>query len=149
MLATRWQPMSSMWTEMNRLQEEMDRLFGRLGWNGPRRFAQLAYPALNMWEDDNNLYVEAELPGFELSDIEITVTGDNQLSLRGERKQPELENATWHRQERGYGSFSRVIELPQHVDADKVSAEFKHGVLTVTLPKREEVKPRRIEVKTA
>ena len=144
MLATRWEP-RNIWAEMNRLRDEMDRLFGR--WNGPRRFSDSVYPPLNLWEDDDNLYVEAELPGFELSDLEITVTGDNQLSIKGERKPPEVEGATWHRQERGYGSFSRMIELPEHVDPDKVSAEFKHGVLTVTMPKREEARPRRIEVK--
>ena len=143
MLATRWEP-RSLWSEMNRLRDEMDRLFGS---NGLRRFSTSVYPPLNLWEDDNNLFVEAELPGFELSELDITVTGDNQLSIKGERKQPEMEKGTWHRQERGYGSFSRLIELPQHVDADKVSAEFKHGVLTVTMPKKEEAKPRRIEVK--
>jgi HSP20 family protein len=134
-----------MWSEMNRLQEEMDRLFGR--GNGVRRFGRWAYPPLDLWEDDNSLYVEAELPGFELSELDITVAGENQLSIKGERKQPEVEGATWHRQERGYGSFNRMIELPEHVDADKVSAEFKHGVLTVTMPKKEEAKARRIEVK--
>ena len=104
------------------------------------------YPPLNLWEDDNNLYVEAELPELELTDLEIFVNGDNQLSIKGERKQPEQEKGTWHRQERGHGSFSRVGELPQYVDSEKVTAEFKHGVLTITLPKREEAKARRIEV---
>lgn len=144
MLPTRWQP-RSIWSEMNRLQEEMDRLFGR--GNDLRRLGRWAYPPLNLWEDDDNLYVEAELSGFELSELDITVTGDNHLAIKGERKEPELEGTTWHRQERGYGSFHRMIELPEHVDPDKVLAEFKHGVLTVTMPKREEAKPRRIEVK--
>lgn len=141
-MLTRWQP----WSEMNRLQEEMNRVFDRWG-NGSRTFAERVYPPLNLWEDENTLYVEAELPGFELNELEIYVTGENQLSLKGQRKQPELENGAWHRQERGYGSFSRTIELPSQVDNEKVSAEFKNGVLTVSLPKREEVKPRRIEVK--
>ena len=102
-----------------------------------------------LWEDDNNLYVEAELPELELSDLEIFVNGDNQLSIKGERKQPERENGMWHRRERGHGSFSRMGELPQYVDSDKVTAEFKHGVLTITLPKRKEAKARRIEVKAS
>lgn len=146
-MLTRWQPFSDMRSEMSRLHNEMNRLFERWGNGGPRLFTRNAYPPLNLWEDDNHLFVEAELPGFEMSDLEIYVTGENQLSLKGERKQPELQGGAWHRQERGYGSFNRLVELPTGVDSDKVSAEFKNGVLTVTLPKREEVKPRRIEVK--
>ncbi|GIW94189.1 MAG: molecular chaperone Hsp20 [Pirellulaceae bacterium] len=144
MLMTRWDP-RSIWSELNRMHEEMERLLSGNGWRG-FEFG-VGFPALNVWKDDNNLYVEAELPGFELSDLEIVVTGDRQLSIKGERKQPEIKNGTWHRQERYYGSFSRMIELPESVDPDKVTAELKLGVLTVTLPKREEAKPRRIEVK--
>ncbi|MFV2065450.1 MAG: Hsp20/alpha crystallin family protein [Pirellulales bacterium] len=144
MLATRWEP-QGMWSEMNRIRDEMECLFGR--GNGTRRYAYTVYPPINLWEDDGNLFVEAELPGLELSELEITVTGDNQLSIKGERMQPEVECGTWHRQERGYGSFSRLIELPEHVDPANVSAEFKHGVVTITLPKKEEAKPRKIEVK--
>ena len=136
-----------MWPEMNRLQGEMEQWARRAGTNDPRRSAHNVYPPLNLWEDDDNLYVEAELPELELSDLEIFVTGDNQLSIKGERKQPERENGMWHRQERGHGGFSRVGELPQYVDSDKVTAESKLGVLTITLPKREEAKARRIEVK--
>ena len=148
-MLTSWQPWSDVWGEMSRLHDEMNRLFDRWGGNGPRQFAHGVYPLLNLWDDDEHLYVEAELPGLELSDLEMYVTGENQLSLKGERKQPGLTGGTWHRQERGFGAFSRVIELPCAVDSDHVSAEFKHGVLTVTLPKREEVKPRRIEVKAS
>ena len=143
MLGTRIEP----WAEMNRLRNEMDRVFGRYGGGQPRRFGASAFPAVNAWEDDDNLYVEAELPGFELDDLEMYVTGENQLSIKGQRKQPQLEGGTWHRQERGFGTFSRIIELPAAVDSEKVDAEFKLGVLRITLPKREEVKPRRIEVK--
>ena len=147
MLTTRWQPFGLVWPEMNRMQEEMEQRSRRAGINDPHRSAQSVYPPLNLWEDDNNLYVEAELPELELSDLEIFVTGDNQLSIKGERKQPERENGMWHRQERGHGKFSRAGELPQYVDSDTVTAEVKHGVLTVTLPKREEAKARQIEVK--
>jgi len=134
---------------MNRLQDEMEQWLRRAGVNDPRRFAHRVYPPLNLWEDDNNLYVEAELPELELTDLEIFVNGDNQLSIKGERKQSQQQEGMWHRQERGHGSFSRVGELPQYVDSDKVTAEFKHGVLTITLPKRQEVKARRIEVKAS
>jgi HSP20 family protein len=133
-----------MWSELNRLRDEMERAFAG---NGNRQLNTSVFPALNLWADDGHLYVEAELPGFELSELEIMVSGDNQLTLKGERKPPQHEDGTWHRQERGYGSFSRMIELPDHVDSDQVSAEFKNGVLTITMPKREEAKPRRIEVK--
>ena len=143
---TRWQPFSDVRTEMNRLHEEMNRLFGRYG-NGAREYSPEGYPPLNMWEDENNLYVESELPGLGLNDLEIYVTGENQLSIKGERKHPEMELGTWHRQERGYGSFSRLVELPGAVDSEQVGAEFANGVLTITLPKKEEAKPRRVEVK--
>lgn len=143
MFATRWQPWNEVVSEMNRLQNEMNRLFGRVG-NGARPGA---YPALNVWEDDEKLYVEAELPGMELSDLEIYVNSGNLLTIQGQRKEPETAPGTWHRRERGYGKFSRVFELPAEVQPDKVEAHFRHGVLMVVLPKREEVKPRRIEVK--
>ena len=140
MLATRWEP----WTELNRLSREMDRLFSR-GTSGSVMGVG-SYPALNVWEDDDNLFAEAELPGFCMDDLEIYVTG-NQMTLKGKRKPPEHEGGTWHRQERGYGKFSRMVELPGDIDAENVSAEFKNGVLHITLPKSEAVKPRRIEVK--
>ena len=147
MLTTRSQPFGTVWPEMNRLQEVMEQWLGRLGINDPRQFARSVYPPLNLWEDDNNLYIEAELPELELSDLEIFVDGDNQLSIKGEHKQPEREKGMWHHHERVHGSFSRMGELPQYVDSDKVTAELKHGVLTITLPKRQEAKARRIEVK--
>jgi HSP20 family protein len=131
---------------MNRLRDEMERVFGG---GGIRRALEPVYPPLNLWGNQEMLCVEAELAGFELSDLEITVNGDNQLSIQGERKSPALEGGTWHRQERGFGRFSRTIELPEPVDADKVAAEFCDGVLTITLPKREEAKSRRIKVKSA
>jgi HSP20 family protein len=108
MFTTQWDPRG----EMGRLQNEMNRIFGRVG-DGREFFAPAAYPALNVWQDDDHVYVEAELPGFELNDLVIYVTGANQLSLKGERKQPNLgPKAAWHRQERGYGAFSRVCDLP-------------------------------------
>ena len=149
MLTTRWQLFGTVGPEMNRLQEEMEQWLSRPGMNDPRQFARSVYPPLNLWEDDNNLYVEAELPELELSDLEIFVDGDNQLSIKGEHKQREQEKGMWHRHERGHGSFSRKGELPQYVDSDKVTAELKHGVLTITLPKRQEAKARRIEVKAS
>jgi HSP20 family protein len=147
MLTTRWQRLGTVWPVMNRLQDEMEQWLGRLRMTDPRRSAHSVYPPLNFWEDDDSLYVEAELPELELADLEIFVNDDNQLSIKGERKQPEREDGTWHLRERGYGRFSRTGELPRYVDSDKVTAEFKHGVLTITLPKRKDAKARRVEVK--
>lgn len=148
MLMTRWSPFNDTLREFNRLHDEMNRLFGRFGTDGGTwpTFA-VSYPALNVWEDADNLYTEAELPGMEMNDLEIFVTGDNQLSIKGERKVPQFDKATWHRQERGFGSFARVLTLPVPVDADQVSAELTHGVLTITMPKSAAAKPRRIPVK--
>lgn len=144
---TRWSPLLEMQSEMNRLRNEMDRLFGRFDGAGGRVLAQSEYPPVNLWEDDERVFVEAELPGMKLDDLEIFVTSGNQLTISGERKEPAGNGAAWHRRERGYGRFTRVIELPGAVDEDKVEAQFKLGVLTITLPKREEAKPRRITVK--
>lgn len=146
MLTTRWHPLVDFESDINRIRDEMDRAFGR--YTGRRSpLAPATYPLLNVWEDDDRVYVEAELPGMELEDLEILVHG-NQLTIQGERKAPTNEQAAWHRQERGFGKFSRVIELSADLDQDHVEAQLKHGVLTVNLPKREETKPRRIEIKS-
>ena len=146
---TRWQPLGDVRTDMQRLQNEVSRLLGRfdLG-DAVAAVTGSEYPALTVWEDVDNLYVEAELPGLELDDLEIYVSGGNLLSIQGERKQPEAGSGTWHRQERGFGKFSRVYELPTEVDSDAVQATLKDGVLNATLPKRAEAKPRRISVTT-
>jgi HSP20 family protein len=106
-----------------------------------------AFPALNVWEDGDNFMVEAELPGLGLGDVEVLVVG-NELTIKGERKIEKKEGVSYHRQERGTGSFSRLLRLPVMIDAGKVEASFKDGVLTVRLPKAEAAKPRRIEVKS-
>jgi HSP20 family protein len=141
MLSAYWQPMS----ELSRLRSEMDRVFGRYG-DGHSRGEAQQFPPLNIWEDDETLFVEAELPGFELDDLEIYVTGENLLSISGERKQPAHEQGAWHRLERAFGKFRRTFDLPSDVNSDAVSATFTHGVLTLAMPKSEEVKPRRIKV---
>jgi HSP20 family protein len=150
MLMTRGNRLTSVWDELWRLQREMDRLFESFGSfpsdGGWPRLA-VAYPPLAVWQDENNVYAEAELPGMELSDLEIYVTGGNQLTIKGERKQPALENGVWHRQERGFGSFTRIVTLPVSVDTDRVEARLVHGVLTLTMPKAEEARPRKIAVK--
>lgn len=143
MLATRWEP----WTEMNRLGRELDRIFARAD-RDPSSLPGIAFPAFNAWHDEDHFYIEAELPGFSIGDIEILVTGD-QLTLKGERRPPEIEGGKLMRQECRYGKFSRTMKLAAEVDGGAVSATLRNGVLSVTLPKREVAKPRRVEVKPA
>lgn len=151
-LLTRWQPTENIWEEMTRFQRdmerEMERIFGRWG-VGARPWPALAaaYPLLNMWEDDNHLYAEAELPGIKLEDLEIYVTGEDQLTIKGTRPAAEMEKGTWHRQERGVGTFSRPLTLPIGVDPAKVEARLENGVLTIQMAKTAAAKPKYITVK--
>ena len=130
--------------ELNRLHNEMERLFGQRASSALTRVP--AYPAVNVWEDDDNLYVESEVPGMNLEDFEIFVNDDNQLTLQGERKQPSGNAGTTHREERKHGRFSRIIQLPISVNGNATTAAYKGGVLQFTMPKKEESKPRRIAV---
>lgn len=108
-----------------------------------------AFLAVNVWQNAEAVAVTAELPGVELSDIDITVK-DNVLTLSGERIQPDVTNgATWHRRERSYGKFTRAIRLPFPAESEKVEARFANGVLRVVIGRPEEDKPRRIEIKAA
>jgi HSP20 family protein len=102
---------------------------------------------LNVWEEKDNVLVEAELPGLDLKDLEIYVTGGNQLTIKGQRKPNVPEKGVWHRQERQFGTFSRSLTLPFPVDAEKVDAKLENGVLQVRLAKHESAKPRKIPVK--
>lgn len=135
--------------ELDRLQRQMDRLFQDIsGWERfPRRVG--VYPLVNISEDPDHIYVRAELPGVTPEDLDITLK-DHQLVLRGERKiPPEEKNVNYHRRERESGFFRRVLRLPAQVDPNKVEAACKDGVLTITLAKPEEIKPRQITVKGA
>jgi HSP20 family protein len=135
--------------ELEQLQRQMNRLIGSAFGMGRARGEVGVFPALNLSEDQDNLYVRAELPGVALRDVEIT-THDNNLIVKGERKiAAEGENVSYHRRERESGSFRRIVSLPSRVATDKVSAVLKNGVLTVTLPKAAEAKPRKIEVSSA
>jgi HSP20 family protein len=133
---------------MSRLQREMNRMFNRYRTSDQSLWSSGGYPALNLWEDDESLYVEAEIPGLKLEDLEIFVSGGDHLSLKGKRARPTIEKSTWHRREREQGNFARMVELPQPVDSEKVQADLVNGVLTIVLPKRAEAKPRRIHVKS-
>ncbi len=127
------------------LPHPANRLFSELFPFGPA--ADGFHPALDVSETDDAVVVRAELPGVDPKQIQVSVHGDL-LELRGEKKQEqELEEKGYYRVERSYGSFSRSLKLPAKVDAQNVEAEAKDGVLTLTLPKRAEAKPRRIKVK--
>jgi HSP20 family protein len=120
------------------LQDELDRLFEAplTGWA----------PALDVHEDKDNFIVRLEVPGMKREDIEVSLQ-EGALVISGERKEAPLgEETTVHRQERYYGKFSRVLTLPAAVAGDKVKAQYKDGILTVTLPKAEEAKPKTIAV---
>ena len=90
---------------------------------------------------------EIDLPNLDVANLELTENDGNVLSIRGERKPPEIPNAVWVRQERTYGRFERTLTLPVLIDADKVEAIYEEGVLKLTLPKHEAAKPRKIAVK--
>ncbi|MGH8004831.1 MAG: Hsp20/alpha crystallin family protein [Limisphaerales bacterium] len=103
-------------------------------------------PVVDVTETKDEVVVRAEVPGMVKEDLTVTLQ-DNVLTLRGEKKQEKEEkDASFHRMERGYGSFVRSFTLPTLVQADKVKAAYKDGVLTVTLPKAEEVKPKEISI---
>lgn len=136
--------MNPVWRSLHDMQHEFNRVFDR---TGLPPFGAVEFPALNVWEADEALHVEAELPGLELSDLEIFVTGRNQLTIKGERKAPVLEKAVAHRQERGFGKFERTLTLPYPVNEEAVEARFENGVLKIRLPKHESAKPRKIEIK--
>jgi HSP20 family protein len=135
--------------ELRGLHDEMNRLFtGLAPANLERReFAKGAWsPNVDIYEDKDRLIVEAELPGMNRDDFEISVE-NNVLTLRGERKfEKKTEGDNYHRVERSYGAFTRQFTLPQTITADGATADFENGVLRVALPKREETKARKIEI---
>lgn len=137
---------------VHQFREELDRLvtgaFNAPGVATAARFVTgRGFPAVNVWENDNNLFVEAEVPGFKSENLEITVVGD-ELSLKGERVTAERAEDAYHRRERSVTSFQRTIKLPSEVNADSVEASLTDGVLLLTLPKVEAAKPRKINVRT-
>ncbi len=147
MRATRWQSFTPLWNQLQQFQSEMNRVFDR--WTDGGSFFEgfRQYPPVNVWEEGDHVFVESELPGMDIKDLEIFVTAGNQLTIKGERKQPETQKGVWHRQERTYGNFTRTFTLPFPVDADKVEARFENGVLLIKLAKHESARPRKITVK--
>lgn len=138
----RWEP----FRELVSLRDDMDRLFRSFFGSPLEEVEGFWAPVIDIEEDNDSYYVRAEVPGIKREEIKISVRG-NALSLSGERKQEsETKNKTFHRVERSYGRFKRTISLPSEIDADKVKATYKDGILLVTLPKPESTKPKEIEV---
>jgi HSP20 family protein len=135
-----WEP----WAQLERFQHDMNRLFtqgGRAPW------ATAQYPGMNIWTGEEGAMLTAMLPGVTPETLDISVLGQT-LTLRGRREAlPLKQDEAYHRRERPHGEFSRTVELPFRVDAQKVVAQFKDGVLELMLPRAAEDKPRRITVK--
>lgn len=135
---------------MRRLQSEIDRLFeSSFGdWLTPDvPLAETWVPAVDVYEDKENVIVKAEMPGMKKEEFEVYLTGDN-LNLAGERKVETEEKGTEsYRTERYFGRFQRSIPLPAAVDAARVAAHYHDGILTITCPKTEETRRRQVEVK--
>jgi HSP20 family protein len=129
--ASMFGPLSELTNRLDWLRDEMEPSF---------------YPPLNIWEEGEALKLEAEMPGVKLEDIEVSINS-GELTLKGEKKVEAKENVALLRRERLVGSFVRTLTLPWEVAGDQVSAELKDGVLTITLPKAEAAKPRKVAIK--
>ncbi len=145
---TRWQrqevPLWPTFGRLNNLRQELDRLFDipLAGFPNTPQWT----PALDIYEDKENVVIKAELPGMKREEINVSLQ-DGTLSISGERKaESKHEEADSYRAERYFGRFQRSVTLPAPVAADKVKAQYKDGILTLTLPKTEEAKPKQIEV---
>lgn len=132
----------SLWRELDTLQRDMNRLFSTYGERSATDF-----PSINVWAGKDEVTLTAELPGVSSEDMDISVQ-DNALTLSGSRRTEELKDGgISHRQERDSGQFSRTVRLPFKVDDGKVKANYKNGILEITLPRAEEDKPKKITVK--
>lgn len=142
----RWEPFRT----SRRMHEALDRFMDRAFLDAPLfgGFYEGTLP-VDVYQTEDEVVVKASIPGIKPEDIDISVTGDT-LSIRGEaREEEEEKSGQYHLRERMYRSFARALTLPSSVDPDKAQAEFKDGVLKLTLPKLEEAKTKRIAVKSA
>ena len=140
----RWNPFN----EMSLLQNQMNRWFDSAlqGWPGDSNGTTQWTPVADIYESENELVVNLDLPGVDPKMVEIRVE-NNILSIRGERQFEDKQNKdNFHRVERSYGTFGRAFTLSVAVDADKIRANYKAGVLSIALPKAEAAKPKRIQI---
>ncbi len=140
---TRWEPFSDLLTVRKQMDDIFDAFFTRPITNGDG----WSMPLVDLYQTDDDVIVKATLPGVDAKDLDIQVTGEA-LTLRAEvRHEEEKKDKRYHLREQRYSAFSRTLALPVPVVADKAEAEMKNGVLTLRLPKAEEVKPKSIAVK--
>ena len=137
--------------DMVTLRDRMDRLFEdslSKARGGEEEFGLSTWsPSVDIYETKDNLVIKAEIPGIEKKDVTIEVK-DNTLKLKGERKfEKNVEEENYHRMECSYGSFQRIFTLPATINQEKIAASFKNGMLEITMPKKEEKKPKQIEIK--
>jgi len=137
-------------SELENLQKEMNRLFDFSFARRPRGDSTLLggqwSPAIDVYDSKDNILVKADLPGLTKDEIEVSIQDDN-LIIKGEKKKDtEVKEENYYRTERFYGSFYRTVELPAQVEADKVDAKYEDGVLSLTLPKKEDAKPKKITI---
>jgi HSP20 family protein len=145
MAIVRWEPLRDLVTTQDQFNRLFNDMFSR-AFEGGTLGASAWTPAVDIYETDQNVVLKAELPGVDPKDVEIRVE-DGALYLKGERKfESDVKEDGYRRIERQYGSFTRSFPLPATVNSDKAVAEYKNGVLTLTLPKREEAKPKTIKV---
>jgi HSP20 family protein len=152
MAIVRWEPfrdLLSLQDRMNRLFDESYRSTQRGGTEDEWALGGSWAPAVDIYEQGTDIVLKAELPGVDPKDVDIRLE-NNVLSLRGQRKlESEVKRESYHRVERSYGTFSRSFTLPTVVDQAQIKAEFKDGLLRLTLPKREEAKPKQIQINVA
>ena len=133
--------------ELEKMRNDMSRLYDPTAGRSIPATTAGVFPLVNVTEDKDNYFVRAELPGLKAEELDIAITGNN-LAISGERKIPyEGDNVQYHRREREAGGFNRIIALPRDVEVDNVAAGLVNGVLTVTISKAEEAKPKQIKVK--
>ncbi|MBV8225633.1 MAG: Hsp20/alpha crystallin family protein [Verrucomicrobia bacterium] len=149
-MSARWDPIRELEEMQNRLSSMFGRRLPLVRDGGEEEFTATEWsPPVDIAEDDKEYTLKAELPGMNKEDIKVSAEG-GVLSITGERKiEKEEKHKKYHRIERSYGTFTRSFALPENTSADKVSAEFKDGVLKVHLPKDEKAKPKSVEVKVA
>ena len=133
--------------DFDQIRREMLRLLDAAGDGAPEPAAGV-FPPINITQDDENFYLRAEIPGIKPSELSISALR-NRVAISGKREIPrEHERVSYHRKERPEGAFNRAVTLPTEVDADRVEARYTDGILTLTLPKAEQAKPRQISVRT-
>lgn len=146
MAIVRWDPFDAFLSA----QQDLNRIFRR-GWLSPTGESEISKggtwaPAIDVYETDDSLTIEAELPGLDPKDIDVSIE-EGVLTLRGERKlEKEVKEENYYRVERAYGAFQRAVRLPAEVDAEKVKANYDNGVLKVKVPKVEPAKPQSIPI---